>query len=124
MRRNEKIVLSILAVSILTMGLINIVYSESGITPIYPTNENGQTYGIDNDTGKSPDLIAAIGENEVEGYVKQEDLLTEGDFINTLDEALDYDKKRAALAEQGKYEAVPLYESDGETVIGEFRIYY
>lgn len=140
MRKNGKIILASLIICGLSIGLIKITYSmhevfahnENNISrnitieaaKKYPVNENGQTYGIDNDTGKSPDLIAAIGENEINGYVKSRDLLGEGDFINTLDEALEYDKKRAVLESQGAYREIPLYKSDGKTIIGEFRIYY
>lgn len=139
MLRKDVILLFSLVLCVLLIGIINITYSRNethanegkeinGNTTIeesikYPVNENGQTYGKDNDTGNSPDLIAAIGENGVEGYVKQTDLMELGD-ANTLDEAIEYDKKRAVLASQGTYIEIPLYKNDGETIIGKFRIYY
>ena len=40
--------------------------------PIYPVNENGQTYGMENPyiyVGQTPDLIAAVGIDGTEGYI-------------------------------------------------------
>ena len=89
----------------------------------YPVNANGQTYGIEDEHG-TPDLIEAVGENEIYGYVKRTDLLDEGDFIGTLEDARDYDKKRLNKEEQNEYKVIPLYKNDGITIIGKFRIYY
>lgn len=79
---------------------------------------------VEYDSGESPDLIAAVGENGIEGYIKSEDLLDEGDFVQTPEEAIEYSKKAAALKEDEVYREIPLYKSDGETIIGKFRVDY
>lgn len=78
-------------------------------------NVNGETYGyaIQAETiGYEPDLIAATGTNGTDGYVRGTDL--EGPIPSSPEEAI------AMQSTNGRY--IPLYESDGETVIGEFYI--
>ena len=65
------------------------------ITTEWGVNANGQTYGTPNENG-SPDLVAAQATNGEVGYILLDDTWREGSFT------------------------VPVYESDGETVIGEF----
>ncbi|MEK5078014.1 metal ABC transporter substrate-binding protein [Solibacillus sp. FSL W7-1436] len=83
----------------------------------YPKNENGQTYGPDlkdlirGELGE-PDLILAVGENDTIGYVKKVDL--ERSQPKTPEEAV---KLNDAPPRE-----VPLYDVDGETVIGKFII--
>ena len=72
-------------------------------------NENGETYGSALGQEKDPDLIAAIGTNGEEGYVKASDITPPADM--SLEEALAYTSEAVT---------VPLYMSDGETEIGEF----
>ncbi|MGL5346126.1 MAG: hypothetical protein ACRDA3_02140 [Peptostreptococcaceae bacterium] len=76
----------------------------------FPVNANGETYGtsIYTEDGEyiDPDLIETIGEDNVEGYVKYEDV-----FGHTNE----YDYKNLK-------KSIPLYEVDGTTVIGEFII--
>jgi len=88
----------------------------SALTPLYQTNENGQTYGsalassiIGN---PQPDLISAEKDG-TSGYVKYEDLM--GPRPKTPEEA-------RAMQEMGKFEKreIPLYAADGKTVIGSF----
>lgn len=76
----------------------------------YPVNDNGETYGtINKDSVIEPDLqLTSSG-----GYIKKSDL---DDNVQTLEEALLHNKE----AEKGR--KIPLYESDGKTVIGEFCI--
>lgn len=140
MCRKEKNILLSLIICVLSVGLINIAYSmyevyaqDSGsvnanglanMPSEYHVNQNGQTYGIEYDSGESPDLIAAVGENGIEGYIKSEDLLDEGDFVQTPEKAIEYSKKVATLKEEGAYRKIPLYKSDGETIIGKFRVDY
>ena len=79
-----------------------------------PTNANGEVYGSElflEAIGVKADLISAIGENGVAGYVKATDL--ENLSAKTLAEALQPVRANRAI---------PLYESDGETVIGSFII--
>ncbi|MGG1660856.1 hypothetical protein [Brevibacillus sp. NRS-1366] len=85
----------------------------------YPFNEQGQTYGPVPHSSKSthlPDLISATGENGVVGYVKATDLDPK---VSSPEEAIAYQKSIEAIG----YKSVPLYKSDGKTVIGEFRLY-
>lgn len=82
----------------------------------YKINENGETYGsIANVqcTDEEPDLIYAVGTNEEYGYVKNEDL---NKTFDTPEEAVDW-----TLSHTEPY-TIPLYDSDGETQIGEFLI--
>lgn len=96
----------------------------------HETNSNGQTYGsssvaIENLAPGTvvvlPELIAAMGSNGKEGYVYCKDL--EGEQPNNPEEAVEYMKRLEELNKQGLYtRIIPLYESDGITVIGEFEI--
>lgn len=74
----------------------------------YPVNENGETYGaIRKDSFLEPDLqLTSSG-----GYVKKSDL---DDNVQTLEEAL----LQNGRAKRGR--KIPLYKSDGKTVVGEF----
>ena len=79
-----------------------------------PTNENGEVYGSEiflEAIGVKADLISAIGENGVEGYVKATDL--DGPAAKNPTEAVKQVRANRII---------PLYESDGETVIGSFII--
>ena len=121
----------LLSVSILGYGL-SIINSESGssmpsktmdtIRGYFKTNQSGETYGtyIDKGNGESeePDLMAVIGLNNVEGYVKKADLYDEANQPNNPKEAIAYMKKR----EQEGPRIIPVYEEDGKTVIGEYRL--
>lgn len=96
------------------MMLLFCAIPASGAEPLkpeaYAVNENGETYGNDFQAqalGYPADLILATGEDGVVGYVRLSDL---DDHISNPEEALQqkiYD---------GLY--IPLYESDGETVVG------
>lgn len=82
----------------------------------YPTNANGQTYGsalFAYSAEYMPDLIAAVGTNGREGYILRSDEQAAVDL--TLEEV---------LSGAGNEDVtIPLYESDGKTVIGEFVIH-
>ena len=96
----------------------------------YQINENGQTYGGMNpystDPQDEPDLIAAIGIDGTEGYVYRVDL--DGNQPSNPEEAIEYmeemEKAYAEAREAGEEFSryIPLYASDGTTVIGEFGI--
>jgi hypothetical protein len=80
-------------------------------------NENGQTYG--SVSGRSiedvPDLVAARGIDGITvGYVKSTDLFSP--LPSSPEEAVKMQLEKDA---RGLY-TIPLYESDGKTVIGEF----
>lgn len=83
--------------------------------PTVQINENGDVYGSEiflDAIGVKADLISAIGENGVEGYVKATDL--NGPDPKTPAEAVQQQVR--------VNRTIPLYESDGETVIGSFVI--
>jgi hypothetical protein len=83
----------------------------------YNTNEHGQTFGsamFAESYETEPDLISAMGENGVFGYVYKEDLYCP--TPSTREEALAMSQTRI------KTQTIPLYASDGRTVIGEFII--
>lgn len=81
------------------------------------TNENGEVYGSElylSDIGIKPDLISALGENGVVGYVKRADL--DALSIDNPMEAESYESYKPICR------TIPLYECDGETEIGVFVI--
>lgn len=85
--------------------------------PVYPTNENGQTYGsalYATSPNTEPDLIKAIGVDGTVGYVRSVDL--NGPMPKTPEEALELQRKTPSVRE------IPLYAVDGKTVIGKFKI--
>ena len=75
----------------------------------FGVNDNGQTYGSGL-LSTTPDLIAAIGVGGVHGYVSDEELTRVGLKSHPEDSTL-YSPK-----------TIPLYDKDGQTVIGEFAI--
>lgn len=79
----------------------------------WAVNENGQTYGVQNDHG-TPDLVAAIATNGQAGYVYSSAL--QGPEFGSPEEALAWQR------DHGEEQVLPVYEADGVTVIGEFII--
>lgn len=78
----------------------------------YSVNENGETYGNNlqaMELGYLSDLLLAEGENGVMGYIRASDL---DDAVMRPEEAVN--------SSADSY--IPLYESDGVTIIGRFRI--
>lgn len=89
----------------------------------YPVNESGQTYGGSEDAFKSlpegttqydvidflPDLVRVSNSEGTVGYVPKEDF-----FPPTPKTP----KEAKAMAEEAGAERVPMYEADGETIIG------
>ncbi len=87
----------------------------------WAVNENGDTYGAVNDKGE-PDLLAVIATNGKPGYAYAEELdeasgVTAAEKFTSTEDARIWQESR-----YGKSFPVPVYESDGETVIGEFVI--
>ncbi|WP_232699113.1 hypothetical protein [Brevibacillus daliensis] len=109
-----------------TYSAVNADSSTNSITtveekvPDYPVNEQGQTYGHvpyhSGPTTQEPDLISTVGENGVVGYVKASDMAPS---VSSPEEAIAYQESMEAIG----YKSIPLYESDGKTVIGEFIMY-
>ncbi|KZM77569.1 hypothetical protein [Cellulosimicrobium sp. I38E] len=80
----------------------------------WATNANGDTYGVANDTGW-PDLVSVYATNGRVGYAFARDLEdAQGGSPTSPEEAAAWQEER-----EGKAISVPVYESDGETVIGE-----
>lgn len=74
----------------------------------YPVNSNGETYGADiRNSDVGPDLILTT----FGGYIKQKDIDSN---VETLEDALSYSENQ----ENGRI--IPLYEANGETIIGEY----
>ena len=88
----------------------------------FKTNDNGETYGtyIDKGNGEweEPDLMAVIGLNDVEGYVRKVDLYDEENQPNNPEEAIAYMEKK----EKEGPRIIPVYKKDGKTIIGEYKI--
>lgn len=122
-----------LAVSVLAIGYgISTISSASDNSQIcktidtirgyFETNNNGETYGTYIDKGdgewEEPDLMAVVGLNDIEGYVRKVDLYDEENQPNNPEEAIAYMEKR----EKEGPRIIPVYEKDGKTIIGEYRI--
>lgn len=93
--------------------------------PTYAVNQDGLTYGSArqaNSPGTEPDLIQAVATNGAEGYVLKSDL----DEANGTTAAESFTSPEEALAwqvnEGAADRSIPVYRSDGVTVIGEFLI--
>lgn len=95
---------------------ISTTYVSTEITP-WGVNAKGETYGVANDKG-APDLIAVAATNGRSGYAYDEELSHPFAPQPTSPE----DALAQQEANKGKVFRVPVYESDGETVIGEFLI--
>lgn len=91
--------------------------SSADVKSQYQTNEFGETYGsaiYATSIETEPDLIKAYGVDGTIGYVRSADLL--GEEPKTPEEALALQSKNAKSGEK----EIPLYASDGKTVIGKF----
>lgn len=91
-------------------------YVATEITPL-AVNANGETYGSEG-YGATPDLILAIATTGREGYVRRTELDAAGGPEPTSPaQAIEIQKARPP----GSI-FIPVYESDGITVIGQFEI--
>ncbi|MFE5318386.1 hypothetical protein ACFQ88_06735 [Paenibacillus sp. NPDC056579] len=84
----------------------------------YPKNKNGQTYGSATDATSpetEPELISAIGVDRTQGYVLKKDL--DGEQPKSPEEAIAIQNSRSPGGRD-----IPLYDVDGETVIGVFHV--
>jgi hypothetical protein len=98
---------------------------------LYQKNKNGLTYGTleavaKNPLAETPDLIACEGIDGTIGYCYRADL--DGDQPSNPEEAIKYmeelNKQIAIAIKNGEVflRYIPLYDSDGKTVIGKFGI--
>ncbi|MGK5654658.1 hypothetical protein [Brevibacillus formosus] len=114
----KRISIAGLLVLIFVIGIPNVINTVNDEARNFSVNEQGQTYGRVPYTAEStlePDLMEAEGENGVVGYIKTSDL---SPGVSSPEEAIAYQK---SIEEVG-YRSIPLYKSDGITVIGEFRL--
>ncbi|MET3544732.1 hypothetical protein ABID47_001326 [Paenibacillus favisporus] len=84
----------------------------------FPKNKNGQTYGSSADAASpdmEPELIRAIGVDGTAGYVLKKDL--DGELPKTPEEAIAMQNSRSPDGRD-----IPLYDVDGESVIGLFHV--
>lgn len=91
-------------------------------SPVFKVNKHEETYGSIKDVniaGQEPDLILAEGTNGTQGYIKFKDITK--NQPKTLEEAKAYDEKLRQDKDKGS-EEIPLYDVDGEKVIGKFLI--
>lgn len=99
--------------------LIKSTINQSPTNPLhYPINENGQTYGSTaNATSPEtePELISAIGVEGTAGYVLKKDL--DGIRPKSPEEAIAIQNSRSPGGRD-----IPLYDVDGDTVIGVFHV--
>lgn len=83
-------------------------------TSEWGVNASGETYGVQR-SGRTPDLIAVLTTDGTQGYAYASEL--DGPVPTSPADALAQQE-----AEAGRSRSVPVYESDGETVIGEFLV--
>lgn len=95
---------------------ITLTYVHAQRTPL-AVNAQGETYGVWGDDAE-PDLIAAIATNGREGYVRR----TELDAVTGVNPSTPAEALAWQDAHAGETFSIPVYESDGETVIGSFRV--
>ncbi|MGL5718442.1 MAG: hypothetical protein ACRCX2_35890 [Paraclostridium sp.] len=81
-------------------------------------NEEEKEIRINLYTNKN--MIKAVGENEVEGYISLNDLYDEENQPQTPEEAIAFMQVRAKSV--NPYRIISLYDIDGVTEIGEYRI--
>lgn len=89
-------------------------------------NENGQTYGSElsaTEYDNGPDLISVEMENGKAGYVYRDEFYDNANQPNNPEEAMAYmEMVEKNVKEYGYYKLIPVYEEDGKTEIGSFKI--
>lgn len=84
----------------------------------WPKNAHGQTYGVQGNSGRAPDLVLVEATNGRTGYAYSRELeQAEGLEFTSPEKALQWQKDN-----QGKIFHVKVYMSDGTTVIGQFDV--
>ena len=102
-------------------GTVTIQYVEH-VPTLLGINAHGQTFGVTGSDQGEPDLIAVGATNGKSGYVYAKDLedadgTTVQQSFTSPEDALQWQEANA-----GRTTTIPVYESDGTTTIGEFRI--
>lgn len=107
------------AVTVLQITHAKSKTNQSHTNPLnYPENKNGQTYGSAADatySGTEPELISAMGVDGTKGYVLKKDI--DGEQPKSPEEAIAIQNSRSPGGRD-----IPLYDVDGETVIGVFHV--
>lgn len=106
--------IALAAISVLALGGL----STAGTFLYLSMNSSGQTYGPVRDApvNTDPDLILAVGDEGVSGYILASDL--NGPEFASPDEVSRWLEEHPPDQDR----VIPLYESDGKTVIGTFTI--
>jgi hypothetical protein len=103
-------------VSLFTLQYVNHIETAWGV------NEAGETFGNYKEDAGEADLMSATASNGERGYIRK----TELDFVDGTTAMEGFTSPGDALewqeATAGKSYSIPVYESDGVTVIGEFVI--
>lgn len=89
----------------------------SAVTTAWSVNARGETFGVENDHG-TPDLIAVAATNGKQGYAYVRDMAAATGGQPTSPEQA----AAQSAANVGKTFSVPVYESDGTTLVGTFTI--
>ena len=87
--------------------------------PVYPRNAHGQTYGSAakaTTPHNEPDLILVVATNGKTGYAKRADL----EPASPANPAQAVAAQKANAADGAVRAPIPVYESDGTTIIGQF----
>ena len=111
----KKLLCIVMSVILLVLCTSSVYAENYPYNATYKINENGESYGTDAQSllvGYEADLILAVGENGFVGYVRSTDL---DDGIDSPTEV-----QSSNTADTVKY--IPLYSSDGETIIDRFAI--
>ena len=89
-------------------------------------NEYGQTYGSElaaTEYGNGPELISVEMDNGKTGYVYRDEFYDNANQPNNPEEAVDYmNMVEKNVKKYGYYKSISVYEEDGKTEIGSFKI--
>lgn len=89
-------------------------------------NEYGQSYGsnlANTEYGNEPDLILVETDDGKLGYAYKDDFYDTKNQPNNPEEAVAYTEMvEKNIKKKGYYKAIPVYEKDGKTEIGSFKI--
>lgn len=89
-------------------------------------NEYGQSYGsnlANTEYGNEPDLILVETDDGKLGYAYKDDFYDTKNQPNNPEEAVAYTEMvEKNIKKKGYYKAIPVYENDGKTKIGSFKI--
>ncbi|MDQ1579292.1 MAG: hypothetical protein QOD05_67 [Microbacteriaceae bacterium] len=94
--------------------------------PSWPVNANGQTYGQQGNSPVAPDLILVDGTTatggSVLGYVYSKELAdADGPMPTSPAQAIERQEERKIKYPNGHVIHIPVYKSDGKTVVGYFQ---